>query len=272
MPGRPPLVTAMAKKHVEEEHGESAPLWIVSFADLVTLMLSFFVILSCGNNKETSTADPEFAAVVAAVQAAFKNVPPVDAADPKADFNELVKKIMAMASKKEGAGAANKGDSKDQGIHGKSFRVRRLRDGMEITIGGPVMFEPFAAKPTTEGEQQLRDVINLIKGHRNIIEIRGHAGDEPWPADWTYSDTMKLSYQRAEFVSAQLVAQGTDPRTIRLMAVGPNEPVAKEVYNKESRGDNRRVEIIVRESLIDDYVGQTSTNGPATQPARAAHD
>ena len=259
----------MAKKHVEEDHGESAPLWIVSFSDLVTLLLSFFVILSCGNTKEVG-ADPEFAAIVAAVQSAFKNAPPVDVNTPKADFNELVRKIMAMASKKEGAGAANKGDSPDKGIHGRSFRVRRLRDGMEITMGGPVMFEPFAAKPTAEGEQQLQELIALIKGHRNVIEIRGHAGDEPWPADWTYADTMRLSYQRAEYVGSQLIAHGTDPRTVRLMAVGPNEPVAREVYDKERRSDNRRVELIVRESLIDDYVGQAPSNGPATRPAHTA--
>src|SRR5882672_1153818 len=37
----------MAKKQPkpEEPAGESAPMWIVSFADLVTLMMSFFVVL-----------------------------------------------------------------------------------------------------------------------------------------------------------------------------------------------------------------------------------
>ncbi len=58
------------KKHVEEDKGESAPLWIISFADLVTLMLSFFVILAAGNPKEASY-DPEFAAIGKALAVAL---------------------------------------------------------------------------------------------------------------------------------------------------------------------------------------------------------
>lgn len=256
----------MAKKHQEEEHGESAPLWIISFADLVTLMLSFFVILAAGNNKEASY-DPEFAEIVAAVQSAFKNLQPAEAqaADARANFKDIVKALMALANKN--GGPLNKGDSQDKGIHGKSFRVRRLRDGMEITMGGPVMFEPFAAKPTPQGEEQLQQVFAIIKGHRNIVEIRGHAAEEPWPADWTYQDMMKLSYARAEYVAKKLIENGTDPRAVRLMAVGPNEPVAREVYDAAARGDNRRVEVIVRESLIDDYLGQAPASPfPATAP------
>ena len=87
---------------------------------------------------------------------------------------------------------------------------------------------------------------------------------------------MKLSYARAEAVANELILQGVDPRTIRLVAVGANEPVALEVYELAKRGNNRRVEIIVRESLIDDYIGQApvkntratrSASQPATGPA-----
>lgn len=265
----------MPKKHQEEEHGESAPLWIISFADLVTLMLSFFVILAAGNPKETSY-DPDFAEIVSAVQSAFKNLQPAEAeaGTPSAgEFKAMVKALLALA--KQNGGALNKGDSQEKGIHGRSFRVRRIRDGMEITMGGPVMFEPFAARPTTAGEEQLDQVIAIVRGRRNIIEIRGHAAEEPWPADWTYQDMMKLSYARAEYVAQKLIESGTDPRAVRLVAAGANEPVAREVYDANARGDNRRVEIFVRESLIDDYLGQppappAQTTPSATQPTSKA--
>ncbi len=251
----------MAKKVEHEEHGESAPLWIISFADLVTLLMSFFVILAVKPAGSIATTDFEFAEVAAAIRAAFHNLPPAEAAATRGtDYNDLTRRLLALLDKE---GTLNRGDTNEKGMRGKSFRVRRLRDGMEITLGGPVMFEPFSVKPTPEGEQQLQQVMDIIKGHRNIIEIRGHAADEPAPADWTYDDTMKLSFSRAEYVADRLIALGTDRRMLRLMAVGPNEPIAREASD---RAENRRVEIIVRESLIDDYLGQPA----ATQSSSAA--
>jgi chemotaxis protein MotB len=259
----------MAKKHKPEEPaGESAPMWIVSFADLVTLLMSFFVILSVKPEGSATTQDPAFAQVASAIRAAFQHLPPADPTmDMNKDYQELVRRLMALINRD---GPLHRGDSKDKGIQGKSFRVRKLRDGMEITVGGPIMFEPFAVKPTPEGDAALEQVFHIIKGHRNIVEIRGHAGDEPRPPDWKYEDAMTLSYQRAQYVAKRLTEQGADPRTIRIIAVGASEPVAREAYEENQRADNRRVEIIVRESLIDDYVGQVPFNAaPTSEPAES---
>ncbi len=258
------------KKHQEEEHGESAPLWIISFADLVTLLMSFFVILSVKPEGAPSPAtDPAFAEVAAAIRAAFNNIPAAGGENvSENDYTKMVRQLLALSRK--GQPPAQRGDSPDKGVRGRSFRVRRLSDGMEIVMGGPVMFEPFAARPTPEGQEQLRQVIEIVKGHRNIVEIRGHSAEDPLPSDWTYQDAMKLSYARAEYVSEALIRAGTDPRTIRLVAVGPNEPVTKLAYDETQRSENRRVEVIVRESLVDDYVGQSPVSPvPTTRPEPA---
>jgi flagellar motor protein MotB len=129
---------------------------------------------------------------------------------------------------------------------------------MEITVGGVILFEPFAAKLTGEGAESLERIGEILKGHRNKIDIVGHAAEQPRPADWTYTDAMQLSYDRARHVADELVRRGVDPRTIRMVAVGDNEPVAPDGLKGD--GENRRVEIVVRESMIDDY--------RAEQPAR----
>jgi outer membrane protein OmpA-like peptidoglycan-associated protein len=64
---------------------------------------------------------------------------------------------------------------------------------------------------------------------------------------------MRLSHERAERVARELVAAGLDPRTLRLVAVGENEPLSKDEFGRTVRGDSRRAEIIVRESLLDDF-------------------
>ena len=250
----------MPRRVEPEEHGESAPLWIVSFADLVTLMLSFFVILSAGNTK-SAAEDPKFAEIVAALKAAFDNTPAAASAGlpaDKAEFNKLVERLMALRKPKSGTG--KRGDSEDEGLHGKSFRVRRLRDGLEMTIGGPVFFEAFNARPTPEGERQLREIMRLVKGHRNIVEIRGHAGEDHWPADWDAQSIMKLSYDRADFVAGVLRSEGVDPRAVRVVAAGANEPLRR---GAEAPAESRRVEIFVREATLDDYIPEERSAGPS---------
>jgi hypothetical protein len=50
-----------------------------------------------------------------------------------------------------------------------------------------------------------------------------------------------------------------------LVAAGANEPAKRPVYESAVRINNRRVEIIVRESLIDDYAGQSPPNKSANK-------
>lgn len=236
-----------------EEQGESAPMWIVSFADLVTLLMSFFVILAAGKPQDTAT-DPDFARVVAAVKAAFKNMPEAsEPLDPKADVDEIMRKLQALLQKPDPQRKKPPGDTDQGGIQGRSFRVRRIRDGMEIAAGGPVFFDPFAAALNPQGKDEIARLATTLKGHRNLIEVRGHALEEPRPEDWTYQDAMELSYNRAITVSNELIKGGVDPRAIRIVAAGGNEPVTRGVYDPARMAENRRVEIMVRETYLDDY-------------------
>ena len=251
----------MGKKHQPEEHGESAPLWIVSFADLVTLLMSFFVILACANPKESGVgSDPGLEEIAAAVRAAFSDMSPeaLDKIKPTTKFEDLLKQLKALARQYD---PNRKGDSKEEGIYGDQFRVRRIRDGMEITMGGPVFFEPFSAQVNPAALTAVQEIGKMLKGHRNMIEVRGHAGDEPRPADWTFKDAIELSHQRALNVADELIKLGTNPKVIRIVDAGPNEPMTRGPDQTAKIGENRRVEILIRESIIDDYDKQ-----PATKP------
>ena len=185
--------------------------------------------------------------------------------DESVDFHSLIQKLESIIPPQK---PKNRGDTTEEGIYGENFRLRRIRDGLEITLGGPILFEPFSDQLTQEGKQMLGQIGDNLVGHRNKIEVRGHAADEPRPSDWTYKDAQKLSFARAVHVADELIDRGVDQRTIRIMAIGANEPVVLRAYDPAKRGDNRRVEIIIRESLIDDYVGQKPTSElPATRPA-----
>jgi chemotaxis protein MotB len=243
-----------------------APQWIVTYGDMMTLLLCFFILLAAfADYEEGGAAQRKFDAAIESIQEALGVVSPGGGkrSEPAVAYNALVEQIKTTIRNFQDE---KRGDSPEKGMHGKSFRLRRIRDGMEITVGGPLLFEPFSVQLTEEGRTALGEIGDLLRGHRNKVEIRGHAAEEPRPSDWTYDDAMQLSYMRAKHVAEALMLRGADPRAIRLVAVGWNEPVPQQEIGPVDLGQNRRVEIIVRESLIDDYLGQVPLPGPASRP------
>ncbi len=248
----------------QKKQPEGAPAWMVSYGDMMTLLLTFFVMIAALANFED--VDDRFMAAIESIRQALGMRGQVGRnMDPNVDFHSLMVRLESVVKPLE---PKKRGHSEEKGVRGKNMRLRRIRDGAQITIGGPIIFKPFEAKLTERGKETLRSLAEILKGYRNRIEVRGHAAEEPRPADWTQKDLMDLSYQRAMFVVGELAESGIDSRRMILTAAGPNEPVAQGVYDPAKLADNRRVEIIVRESLIDDYFSRPPLSKDATsQPA-----
>ncbi len=113
------------KKHHEEEQGEG---WIVSFADLMTLMMSFFVIMAAGNPQDAKI-DPDFKEIIAAVKEAFNYLPPADSNDP-VDLQIL----MNQTSQSEGPGAYRQAR---RFVPGQRRRRGQVRSGPDDSPGHP---------------------------------------------------------------------------------------------------------------------------------------
>lgn len=250
----------------KKKEPSGAPAWVLTYGDMMSLLLCFFIMLAAFADYEKGGGGPS--AVMAAMQsiqeALGMSVPRTAANATLFDFNAIMDRLKRIIEEYE---TRHKGDSKEDGVHGRTFRLRRIRDGMEVTVGGPILFEPFSPRLTDEGKEALLQVAEVLKGHRNKLEIIGHAAEEPRPRDWTFMDAMQLSYERARHVADELIRCGVDPRTIRLAAAGANERVRTDDNTPYRPGDNRRVEIIVRESVIDDYAGEIpASESPVSQP------
>lgn len=243
-----------------------APEWVLTYGDMMSLLLCFFILLAAfADYEEGAGSTKNFEAAIESIHEALGvSTPGGRQLDPRVEFNTIIQKLKWAIERRD---ERTRADTNEVGPRGKNFRMRRIRDGMEITIGGPVIFEPFSAELAPEGRAMLQDISDAVRGHRNKIEIRGHAAEEPRPADWTWDDAVNLSFQRARRAADELIARGLDPRAIRIVAAGANEPVKPGLYSSPDLAMNRRVEIVVRESLVDDYVGQSpSTAAPTTRP------
>lgn len=249
----------MSKKKAAapEPAGESAPMWIVSFADLVTLMMSFFVVLYAlkqgGPEQQLNTA--------AAIAAQFGAEPPLDATDDYAMAIRHFRGIPVPTREKQMGHADVPADSPE----GPDTKVTNIRDGKEITSGGSILFDSGSAALTPGAKGIVRKVADLVRGKTNILMIKGHVSADEIalrPDDlqgWT------LSYQRAITVADELARLGIDRRLLRPVPCGANEPLKAQVYDTENLKLNRRAVIYSTESTLSDYFPATYVPAPSEQ-------
>jgi len=247
----------MAKKK-KKESGGNAPDWMVTYGDMMTLLFCFFVILvSMSEIKE----DQKFQKVKESIKRAFGYRGGVGYMEGNISPSNSIESYMEQLIVKKPQ--LHDGKSKDDGIEGKNPSVRKIRDGYEYTIGGQVSFERGKARLLDPAKKELTKFASPLRGLNTKVRVRGHASRKSADQYRPYASLDALSYSRAEAVKEHLVACGIREERITVEACGDNEPIEARAYDEASQAMNRRVSIIVTESLVDDYQGVRGSDAEA---------
>jgi len=227
----------MAKK---EEPPAGAPEWMLTYGDMITLVLCFFVLLF-----SMSTLDKtKVTATMKAFQRQFGVLPSYKATVQIFTTSLRLTDTQAYVLR--------------NGPRGKHTDVQTIVEDekTKIVIGGVSLFRANEVDLTVEGMQLLREQIAPdLKGFRNRIEVRGHTSAAGFGPDDQFQDSWYLSYQRAYAVMKYLSEQtGIDRRRFRVVSCSDNEPRDNNL-TAAGRARNRRVEIIMTEEFIKD-IGQ----------------
>jgi len=243
-----------------------APLWVLTYGDLMSLLLCFFILLAAMANFDDR--DKLFMAAMESIRKAFGSTGQMGYfPDNEVDFKSFMVKFETFYIPKE---KKNYGHSDEPGIDGEYYRVKRVRDGVELTIGGPIAFARYSADIEPDSERWLARLAEELKGKRNKLEIRGHATSEPLPLESKFRDPIDLGYGRARAVRDRLVEFGIDPRAIRVSSAGPYEPIVRQNYSDQRRAANRRVDVMVTQALITDYSADPLSPNDLTKQADEA--
>ena len=243
----------MERVKKQKEVKEGAPEWMVTYGDAMTLLLCFFVIIvSMSEVKQ----DERFQQVMESLKRAFGGYEGAVGTVPieNVSANTLIAKLIELEAPVD---LRKQGDSDEEGIHGKKFRVTNVRDGLEVVVGGRITFDRFSATLKPEGRVLIGRAAERLRGYNTKILIRGHTTREPLPDDSLYEDSRDLSYARARSVALELERNGVRRVRLILVGVGDTEPLVRQAYTEDRRALNRRVEILVTEDLIDDYAGSS---------------
>lgn len=236
---------------IEEEPDVGIPEWVVTFGDMMSLLLTFFIMLvSMSEIKD----EEKYQAMVESLRRQFGHESSMSSMVPgdNRPRNSRMPSVASMGRAKRAH--TMKGGNKVKAPVGENTRVRVVRPGDQVTIGGVVYFNESDAVLSVAAKTQLQIAVGQIQGKPQKIEIRGHTSRKLPGEDSPFEDNWQLAYERCKQTKDFLIELGISPRRIRFGVAADNEPVYLGVDPKELQ-KNSRVEVVMINERVSDLEG-----------------
>jgi chemotaxis protein MotB len=212
--------------------------WLVSYADLVTLLLALFAALYAASNLDAQKLGP----LSTSVRQAFDAPPMVPETDTAADVVAPVTIV---------PGEENRVDlqarlAKDLADALKLERIEMQRDerGLVLSLPEEAAFATASIDVTPEAQELIGRIAAAVGPEPNAIRIEGHTDDRPIRTS-RFESNWELSTARASAVVEFLVTSAQiTPERLSAAGYGEFHPrVANDT--PENRARNRRIDIVI---------------------------
>lgn len=248
---------------IHDEPPAGAPEWLMTYGDLMSLLLTIFVMLvSMGELKQTD----KFQGVADSLHEQFGTDSASGLAPGELRPRNSTLAAAAIASRLQRRTAMGI-DVVPAGNLPGDQPERLLRPGERTTLGIAIYFAGDSAELSNQNQAELQRIARLLSGKPHTIEVRGHSapasgvstiGGDPW----------ELAFRRARATMQFLVDDlGLEESRIRISAAGLNEP-ARLGPDTKNAGASARVEVF----LLDEEASQfaAAPPGAASQAERPA--
>jgi chemotaxis protein MotB len=261
------------KAHVNHER------WLVSYADFITLLFAFFVVLYASSQADKKKA----AQVAASIKGAFQQLGvftgsspdgvgiPGSPGTPRPELMEAPIRIIKVASATD----------KNKGGNGFGVDVDELRHQLESALGDEIRQHEIQMRVTPEGlvvslrevgffnsgqaqllnsgNSTLARIATILGGHGFEIRVEGHTDNMP-VHNSHFNSNWELSTARATAVVELLVEHhGFDPLLVSAAGYSEYHPVQAN-KTAQGRAANRRVDLVVVGQVVEkDKVAQSGS-------------
>lgn len=280
----------------KEDPPKGSPAWMNTFADLMNLLLCFFVMLF----SMSSVNEEKFEKVIASFQSTFSILPGGGASIGE---GELISSGISQLENfdsyyNQQRSSQSDGQTEEEKDITEAYEQQELeesedmaqqlenalsqygiQDDVEVdfnaeyvtlNMNGALLFDSASAELRDEAYPLVNKLGKILVTYdNNIIEVEGHTDNVPIHSS-KYEDNNVLSMYRALAVANYLRDTTTlDPAYIKSSGRGEYVPIADNA-TPEGRARNRRVEIKIYNSYNSNVSG-TSTDDTGTEtPADAA--
>jgi chemotaxis protein MotB len=240
------------RKHAEEH--ENLERWLVSYADFITLLFAFFVVMYA----ISSVNEGKYRVLSDSLVSAFRSAPIVDGGAvmvvPTRSPGSTVKQVVVKEDPKLTEAKQQQRDkmrnvAKDifavlaPLVQQGKVRVLETSRGVTIEINDSILFSPGQAQLEQASIRAMRAVGEVLANTDFPITIEGHTDNVPirtaqFPSNW------ELSAVRATTVLRLFVEAGVMPEHLTAIGYGETRPVEGN-ESIEGRARNRRVSILI---------------------------
>lgn len=235
----------MRRKKKEEEQ-ENLDRWLITYSDLITLLLAFFIMMYTFSKQDAA----KYQEVSEQLKAIFTGGASI-LRTGRAPGSKAVITLPSTASSGTGTGADIEKQLEKEikslaETLDKEHKISVFRDerGIVIRVMDKAFFDEGRAQLKETAKQTLTKIVPIIEGSESPIRIEGHTDNVPIKTS-EFGSNWELSVRRATEVVRYLIEKHEFPPE-RISASGYAEyrPVAPN-DTVENRASNRRIEIIL---------------------------
>ncbi|MBU3072179.1 OmpA/MotB family protein [Clostridium estertheticum] len=237
-----------------EEKEPNAERWMLTYLDLITLLMIFFVVLYASSNADTTKYKQLAKSLNVAISGGGASIIGSDTAtsvtnstvtvvDPPETTTNAANSKTAEENNMESIKKNVDTYLKQNGL-ASSVSTKIDERGLEVSLKTSLLFDVGTAGVKEDSAKKLISIGKILNHVNNYVRIEGHTDSTPMSNN-EFKSNWQLSAIRATNVTELLISKaGISPKKISAVAYGENRPVATNT-TEVGKAKNRTVDIII---------------------------
>lgn len=200
--------------------GHARDRWLLSYADLITLLLGLFIVLYAASDRERAQM------IAQSFSADGPNgVGILGGGNTRDNEERLIEELLR------------------NDLLLQKTTMTRSKDGLIVSLSEAGFFAPGDAAVSPDAADVILSIVETLRTNAGSARIEGHTDSTPisnarYPSNW------ELSTARAASVLSKLIEHGIEPERLSAAGYAGFRPV-RDNSTPEGRAQNRRVDIVI---------------------------